>query len=401
VDVTSGKGQTMPFESGSGEAGDYRHEVGGPLLRGSFPTEVVEALRDMVRAVVEEEGWDAPFTVFGLRWVVEPAPLLESLEEAGTPALAAVEVTPLLQGSHPVEALPGQVLPEEFDAAILTTEGWDYPDRLRGRSTEYLASLGAPSGLPDRVEVRVISYLSRTGDESMLLLRYQDRTTPPEEILSDEGTAGRVQDAFRRYVGLPVAPGDEKVTHLLGRLWLATLLEDVDRAGEAFPAEGRMDRGDPLEVLAGPFAELLAVLDEDDRTGSADRTPRVVDRRALLLEFLDALTWEQAHTLASNDSFPVEIPRELVRWCDAPLFAKLVMESIPTQGQLLDAIVLAGAPTLAGQVLDELAVRGWLERSFPPTRLPLPSRPPRNGPCPCGSGRKFKSCHGRPLGHPL
>ncbi len=32
----------------------------------------------------------------------------------------------------------------------------------------------------------------------------------------------------------------------------------------------------------------------------------------------------------------------------------------------------------------------------PGTRLPEPPSPPRNGPCPCGSGKKFKHCHGKP-----
>jgi hypothetical protein len=30
----------------------------------------------------------------------------------------------------------------------------------------------------------------------------------------------------------------------------------------------------------------------------------------------------------------------------------------------------------------------------PDSRLTVPPQPPRNSPCPCGSGKKFKHCHG-------
>ena len=33
----------------------------------------------------------------------------------------------------------------------------------------------------------------------------------------------------------------------------------------------------------------------------------------------------------------------------------------------------------------------------PGEKLPTLARIPRNFPCPCGSGKRFKNCHGKPL----
>jgi preprotein translocase subunit SecA len=35
-----------------------------------------------------------------------------------------------------------------------------------------------------------------------------------------------------------------------------------------------------------------------------------------------------------------------------------------------------------------------LEEETPPTQPPAPAKVGRNDPCPCGSGKKYKKCHG-------
>src|SRR5258706_90889 len=48
---------------------------------------------------------------------------------------------------------------------------------------------------------------------------------------------------------------------------------------------------------------------------------------------------------------------------------------------------------LAGHLVD--VRRYWFEKRVPPTVKREGPKVGRNDPCPCGSGRKYKSCHGR------
>ncbi|HEX7560541.1 MAG TPA: UPF0149 family protein, partial [Usitatibacter sp.] len=48
---------------------------------------------------------------------------------------------------------------------------------------------------------------------------------------------------------------------------------------------------------------------------------------------------------------------------------------------------------LASHLMD--VRRYWFEKSIPPTVKREGPKVGRNDPCPCGSGRKYKSCHGR------
>jgi hypothetical protein len=50
-------------------------------------------------------------------------------------------------------------------------------------------------------------------------------------------------------------------------------------------------------------------------------------------------------------------------------------------------------PTRAGPLAMAGGATATWRRSTSPTRTPL-RKIPRNSPCPCGSGRKFKQCHG-------
>jgi uncharacterized protein len=51
------------------------------------------------------------------------------------------------------------------------------------------------------------------------------------------------------------------------------------------------------------------------------------------------------------------------------------------------------AEALVDRILDNRAY--WLSKSYPDTFRRTAPKVGRNEPCPCGSGKKFKSCHGR------
>ena len=50
---------------------------------------------------------------------------------------------------------------------------------------------------------------------------------------------------------------------------------------------------------------------------------------------------------------------------------------------------------LADHLID--VRRYWFEKSIPPTVKRDSPKIGRNDPCPCGSGKKYKACHGKDL----
>ena len=60
-------------------------------------------------------------------------------------------------------------------------------------------------------------------------------------------------------------------------------------------------------------------------------------------------------------------------------------DRLPTREDLLDEACLA---------VQDLRV-WWLDHAPRPATRHVPAQPGRNDPCPCGSGKKFKKCHGR------
>jgi len=357
---------------------------------------VVQGILAEVRRLVEADGWDAPFTVYGIR---RPVPLGFSSSGETT---VVVELERLGEGSHPFEDLPGLRLPEGFDAAILATEGWSYPSRLRAASPVELALEGAPSTLPDRVENRMFSYLGRAGDSATLILLYEDRAAVPEEVFAGDDTnpVGRVQDVFRCFVGLPVGV-EEEVVHLLGRFWLGGLLAGVEHVPGLRVDDPLATAGDPLETFVAPVrAAVLDLVGLDDDVLETGLREEVLDAarreealREFALEAISRLGWEDMRRAALAGAIDVGIPHDVVEWCDAGMFARLLLEGASPQRDLLDEL-LRRTPVLATGALEELERRGWLEPDLgaaPPART---SRPGRNASCPCGSGRKFKHCHG-------
>ena len=72
------------------------------------------------------------------------------------------------------------------------------------------------------------------------------------------------------------------------------------------------------------------------------------------------------------------------------------IETLPDADARHSASVAAIAPALRRIYQYWLAVRGPAEVALPAASVPARStaKPARNAPCPCGSGRKYKACHG-------
>jgi preprotein translocase subunit SecA len=64
----------------------------------------------------------------------------------------------------------------------------------------------------------------------------------------------------------------------------------------------------------------------------------------------------------------------------------------PPQGRMLET---REDPALAGHGGD--GTQGWAGASAGVAVADVDPRTPRNAPCPCGSGKKFKHCHGAPV----
>ena len=74
---------------------------------------------------------------------------------------------------------------------------------------------------------------------------------------------------------------------------------------------------------------------------------------------------------------------------DAMLFPFLVLTGEVDEKEMLPEI----REGLADHLLD--VRRHWFEQSIPPTVKRETPKVGRNDPCPCGSGKKYKSCHGK------
>ncbi len=335
----------------------------------SFPPDLREIILEEVLRVTCEEGWDQPFSITGVCWDGS-LEALDSVVSAGEVGFVKV-----FEGSHPYHDLPGRSLPGIFDAAVLFTEGWDYPDSARALSLEERSLLGPPSELPDRVEVRLFNFVSRRGEEATLFLRYPSREQDPERLFLPHPTGGRVRDVFRRFVGLPLSEPPVAVTEVLGRFWGMRVLEALD---------GGADLASVLAV--DPLSDVHLVTDED-------LPPEA--REGLALLFAEQFSWEQAYFVAQIGAFPVSFPQFVLDWCDPGLFARMVVEETPSQAECLDRILASGHPVLAIELYQELKSRGWLSTGAPRFDQEPELLLSDSDLCSCHSGREFGRCHGR------
>lgn len=374
-----------PYMIGAADMSAQNHDDNGApgAERGFFPAGVRAGLLQEARSLSESRGWDVPFVVIGVRWAAPPRRLTTDL------GAAALHLEVVMSGSHPVLDLPGERLPRTFDAAILVNEGWEYPERLHGLTLEELQIHGSPSELPDRVEVRVLTLVTRSGQEETLFLRYQDRNSPPEEVHVTARSAGRVHDVFRRYVGLPVPCPTQGVKHLMGRLWIQAVIDALhDREPDTPPVSP--SEFDPLHAYVSGFT--------DPESGFADALPDGLPQDAiegLALMIFDGITWGHAREACLTNSFPVPVPARVAQWSDEGLLGRFVLDQVPTQGELLDALVEKGLLKTASDLYVALRDREWLETPTPY----VPEEPQlltHDDPCSCDSGARYGECHGLP-----
>ena len=95
--------------------------------------------------------------------------------------------------------------------------------------------------------------------------------------------------------------------------------------------------------------------------------------------------------------------RQAARLLDASLQAIVALTEDDTEAPTVSIYSEDGPPSVSADRLDRLALALWavydlraLWRGIGPRVLTVHRvpRPGRNDPCPCGSGRKYKKCHG-------
>ena len=72
-----------------------------------------------------------------------------------------------------------------------------------------------------------------------------------------------------------------------------------------------------------------------------------------------------------------------------------MIESHPSPGHLIGDSTNDGAVALAEPPAAQLAVQPYRVEAIDPARPETWTATPRNAPCPCGSGKKYKHCHGK------
>ena len=381
--------------------------------RGEIPKQMAERFLLELDGLCEEEGWDQPASLWVLRWadasphlVAEADQRAASLRdfltgpEGATPnrlAAGAIEVSLLAHlPGHPYNAMIGERAPANADAAALVTEGWDYPDDVKQSGVPPSVP---PSQHPRRVEVRLAIMVDRSG-----ALHGARRVRGGRLDWHETGLEGRVPDALRRVMGVGTPPPDEPPALLLARVWaerVASLPEGAswDDVAGCDPA---------VKMLTG-MAELdSAELEDDAPAEVVDAFKAVVaraadggvgltgtDRDRLAEVLVGGLTWEAMHALATARAD--DASRRELEWMDAPMAARTLLSQHDSLDDSLEVAALRHGRHLADRLAGQLARRGWVETDRAGKREAGRSRRTRrNDPCPCGSGRKYKHCHGGP-----
>jgi uncharacterized protein len=194
-------------------------------------------------------------------------------------------------------------------------------------------------------------------------------------------------DAFERAFADP-QDVQQAMAALLGRWNVIASQLDVDSMLE-----------DPEAVRLAP---LMVQYDDAARAEmvaaghmTAEEAPDLLQTGALWAEgFMDATT-------AFEDDWPdLGLDTEEGRWSD-DCFAR-VTALLLNQADLAEYLAdsYPGEVMARDQLIDEacFAVQDlrllWLDHAPKPATRRVEARPGRNDPCPCGSGKKFKKCHG-------
>lgn len=112
--------------------------------------------------------------------------------------------------------------------------------------------------------------------------------------------------------------------------------------------------------------------------GTTSPSGKHVKMRSPLFASVRQLAHETLVSMAKSGYpvFPAEVPRRRYLYLPGP-----------TIEQVYGATMLIGGTVLHGETLDGAPMRNPVMDSWP-------DKVDRNDPCPCGSGRKYKKCHG-------
>jgi len=213
----------------------------------------------------------------------------------------------------------------------------------------------------------------------------------PIQVGTDVWLAELLGDAFERTFADPpdraqaLAVLDARLAVLRDQLDAEALLDDPDALRlDPYLLEWTDEERERVVAEAGLAAEDAHLL----RTGA--------QWAAAVLEGLDTLPAIGA-TAGDVDDEAQAVHDELLRQIEALL--------LPPDGDEWRAYVAdfhaQGEPTRddlvrdACYALQDLRI-WWLDQAPRPATRRVEAKPGRNDPCPCGSGRKFKKCHGAP-----
>jgi uncharacterized protein len=201
--------------------------------------------------------------------------------------------------------------------------------------------------------------------------------------------------------------------------WLPAMLGDSFARVFADPADERF----ALRALTGRWKEIAAQLDAQallDEPGTirlepwllvfepADRESFVAQGRGTAGQADDELqpgvAWARAIRAAvahfAADWTAPDPATEDGRWYHAAFGCiDALQQSADDLRQYLDATYPGGHPT-RDELIDAACVAVqdlrayWVDHAPRPVTRRVDAQPGRNDPCPCGSGRKFKKCHG-------
>lgn len=272
------------------------------------------------------------------------------------------EAASVLRATHPRDSLVWNYVGESFEAA-------DAPEEAAGWFTAGIAHLVGVGPLDEDAAGRGVS-----GLDMLLISRHR----------------------VRRRLGRPHDGWDEAADRVhAGR---ASLFGGADTLDELHNPAPELSERAQLEELREQSAALTA---EHDRL-----TEEVAQRRAARLRprMLCALYWPEEEFAAllarwpGQEEYYGEDHADHLRRVESLLHSYAVkgephLGTVPGRlEQLVEYARTEGEDpaepsTRAGYAAD-LAARG-LGQTWPP---------PRNGPCWCGGGRKYKKCHGSPVG---
>ncbi len=263
-----------------------------------------------------------------------------------------------------------------------------------------------------------------TGDQTETLAATEAKTSPATGPRTAAGKASSSQNALK--TGLFAArdfirPGEEdeyqtNYLALMHELDPRGILEQVF-ADEIMSANWRLRRCRIIEATFAIASEAPEIAEPE--TEASDKTQRSVDRaraqsHAILRRSIAELRKLQTERAIRAN---IESLSGMTGLVDSPKVLQAINASPFDDDDQPDGQAAATAPKRAGGItlqslealmtqadrqLCEQIRRDGVSSFCKPSAGPVPSaaRTPRNSPCPCGSGMKFKKCCGNPAASP-